>query len=239
MAIAPWPRMDVGTKQLATPAIALSALACVAFFLARGVVTLVAHGAFGSAVPYGALLQRAEPAMVTGPANADGILGRNIFDSAQGSLLGAPQPPEPPVFDQVSSCDGGLRLTGTLFDGAHPEGSIAAILDASGTSRLYRTGQQVGAHSLVGIAGDSVRLESEEESCRLQMFGGVEVAPTEILRGHDPAADDGITPISDDHYRISRALVRQAAHPRVRFRALRARDTPATDRVRFRPEGAR
>lgn len=212
-AIAPWARVDVGTKQLAPPAIALSALACVAFFLARGTMALVAHGTFGSEVPYGALLDHPEPAMGPTAANADGILGRNIFDSAQGSLLGPPSPPEPPgppMDDRVASCDGGLRLTGTLLDAARPEVSIAAILDGSGASRLYRIGQEVGAHSLVAITGDSVRLESGAQSCRLQMFGGAEAAPSEIPRGHEPAEDDGITPLSEGRYRISRALVREA-----------------------------
>ncbi len=197
--------MDVGSKPLATTAIALVTIACVAFFLARGTGALVARAAFGSSVPLAGPSDSTEPEPHQ-VADADAILRRNIFDSAGGSLSGPVAPPDPPGDDRVSRCDEGSRLVATFFDGARPEGSIAAILDGSGVSRLYRVGQQVGAHSLVGIGGQSVRLENDEGSCQLRMFGGEPEPRAEPER----ASADGIAALSEDRYRISRSMVREA-----------------------------
>jgi len=194
--------MDV-SKPLPRTAIALVTLACVAFFLARGTGAFVAQAAFGSSVPLAApsASTESEPQRL---ADAADILRRNIFDSARGSLAGPPTTPDPPDNDRVSRCDESSRLVATFFDSARPEGSIAAILDASGASRLYRIGQQVGPYSLAGIAGQSVRLENEERSCQLRMFGGGPGA------NEEPAPADGITALSEERYQISRAMVREA-----------------------------
>lgn len=160
-------RMDLATNRFATPAIVLTALACVAFFLARGTVALVGGAVFESSAAYAPGVRGEVP--TAREVSPDDVLRRNIFDSARGSLLAPPPEPVPPVA-APSRCDGGWRLTATFFDSKRPEASIAAILDASGSGRLYRTGQRVGTHSLVGIRGRYVHLESAGERCQLQMF---------------------------------------------------------------------
>lgn len=226
----------------ARTAIVLSTLAGTAFFFAAGSTQLVASALLDVPVEAGA---GATPTAASAPARRRGaragepILQRNIFDSTTGPIPwdDPPPPPEPPPVDQPlvdpgdltvahPPCDGSLRLVGAYVRHGEPEQSFAAIINATGTSLLYRVGMSLDERPVMAIERHRVVLNAAGTLCDLTMFGpppGTAVAaapaPAPVVVAEPPPAsaetggveaaelDANIHQVSDTSYTINRSLV--------------------------------
>ena len=232
------------TRRVRT-AIVLATLAGTSFFFAAGTSQLVASAFLDvpveadGGVPVSAT--SAEPRRRAGRAG-EPILERNIFDSTTGSIPweDPPPPPPDPVTDtqptidpgdltvEHPACEGSIRLVGAYVRRGEPDQSFAAVINATGTSLLYREGMQIDDRLVMMIERHRVVLRTASSSlCDLNMFGtatGTPVAsapamPAPVVVAEAPAAgpetggveaadlDANIHQVSDTNYTINRGLV--------------------------------
>lgn len=226
--------------------IVLVTLATTAFFFAAGTSQLVASAlldipmdaaAAPPSVPASARAPRRRPPQAAAP-----ILERNIFDSTTGPIPwdDPPPPPEPETETEAEpevdpgdltvshpACEGSLRLVGAYVRHGEPEQSFAAIINATGTSLLYRVGMQVDDRLVMAIERHRVVFRTAGNTlCDLVMFGapsGTAVAsaappapapvmveaPSPAETGGIEAAelDANIHQVSETSYTINRSLV--------------------------------
>ncbi len=167
------------------------------FFFAAGSAQLVASRLLdvpfegGDALPVATdVAPRRRPARAGEP-----ILRRNIFDSATGAIPWE-DPPPPPTDDEASdegppidpgniedvhpACEGSIRLVGAYVRRSEPDQSFAAIINATGTSLLYREGSSVDDRLVMAIERHRVVLRTAGSTlCDLTMFGtGTGAAPS-------------------------------------------------------------
>jgi general secretion pathway protein C len=169
------------------------------------------------------------------------ILGRNIFDSQTGSLSwDAPVADVGPIIDDGAGmgpvadpigepefCQGELRLVASYVVPMVPDLSFASIF-SGGRSLLYRAGQQVDGHEVVGIREHRVFLRpSGRPLCQIAMFKppdqgspGPGVPPPVVAEEpggprpptspgglSDDDLNQGITQLSDTQYAVTRGLL--------------------------------
>jgi len=227
----------------ARTAIVLVTLASTAFFFAAGSTQLVASAVLDVPVQAG---PGAPPPVAStssrrrGARAGEPILERNIFDSTTGPLVWDDPPPvvEEPVDTNAEPvdpgdltvshppCDGSLRLVGAYVRHGDPEQSFAAIINATGTSLLYRVGMSLDDRPLMAIERHRVVLNAAGTLCDLTMFGpppGTAVAaapaPAPVIVAEAPPAsaetggveaaelDANIHQVSDTSYTVNRSLV--------------------------------
>jgi len=81
----------------------------------------------------------------------------------------------PPAVDRPGACQPELqsliRVTGTVYDGRHPERSMAMMGPASAPTAVYRTGSKFGHFELLEVRPHAVLLttDREETPCWLKM----------------------------------------------------------------------
>jgi general secretion pathway protein C len=224
--------------------IVLATIATTAFFFAAGTSQLIASavldvpldaGAAQPAVASSTRAPRRRPAQAAAP-----ILERNIFDSTTGPIPWSDPPPppeeEPDVEEQPAvdpgdltashpACEGSIRLVGAYVRHGDPEQSFAAVINATGTSLLYRVGMQVDDRLVMAIERHRVVLRTAGNTlCDLTMFGApastvVAAAPAPspiVVESVSPAETGGmeaseldanIHQVSDTSYTVNRALV--------------------------------
>jgi general secretion pathway protein C len=174
-------------------AIIFSTLGLSSLFLAQGTTRLVAASVFDLDASGVAQAQAAASRSKSnlgagsgsGPQDKDptAILRRNIFDSETGSLLGSekdetktekePEPTDEPVDPNapLPTCEGSIRLVGTVVSDYRGEWSFAAVIGASGKAKLYRTGMTLDGKELIAVQLNRVLFEPEQgRLCQVQMF---------------------------------------------------------------------
>jgi general secretion pathway protein C len=224
--------------------IVLATLATTAFFFAAGTSQLIASAVLdvpldASAAPPTAPASARAPRR-RAPQAAAPVLERNIFDSTTGSIPweDPPPPPEPepdaeeqPEVDPGDltvahpPCEGSLRLVGAYVRHGDPEQSFAAVINATGTSLLYRVGMQVDDRLVMAIERHRVVFRTAGSTlCDLAMFGSqsgtaVAAAPAPapvVVESASPAETGGIDAaeldanihqVSDTSYTVNRGLV--------------------------------
>ncbi len=232
------------TRRVRT-AVVLSTLAGTAFFFAAGTSQLVASAFLDVPVDAGA-----DAPLATGDAPSrrrDGragvpILQRNIFDSVTGAIEWDDPPPEiiDPVVDETAVevdpgdltathpvCEGSVRLVGAYVRRGEPDQSFAAVINATGTSLLYREGMQIDDRLVMVIERHRLVMRTAGTTlCDLNMFGtptgtpvASAVAPTPVVVAEAPPAgpetggleaadlDANIHQVTDTSYTINRSLV--------------------------------
>lgn len=231
------------TRRVRT-AIVLATLAGTSFFFAAGSSQLVASAFLDVPVDSDAGVPIAAGAVA--PRRRDGragepILERNIFDSTTGSIPWDDPPPpvvetpvdETPQTDPADlnadhpACEGSIRLVGAYVRRGEPDQSFAAVINATGTSLLYREGMQIDDRLVMMIERHRVVLRTAGSAlCDLHMFGapnGTPVAsapmPAPVVVAEAPAAgpetggveaadlDANIHQVSDTSYTVNRGLV--------------------------------
>lgn len=231
------------TRRVRT-AVVLSTLAGTAFFFAAGTSQLVASAFLD--VPVDASATAPLPAG-TAPSRrragnaGEPILQRNIFDSTTGPIPWNDPPPPPPEDAGVPeievdpgdltvahpSCEGSVRLVGAYVRRGEPDQSFAAVINATGTSLLYREGMQIDDRLVMVIERHRLVMRTAGSTlCDLNMFGvtsGAPVAsasaPAPVVVAEAPPAgpetggveaadlDANIHQVSDTSYTINRTLV--------------------------------
>jgi len=221
----------------------LSTLASTAFFFAAGSTQLVASAVLDVPVEAGSgapPIASSTPSRHRSSRAGEPILERNIFDSTTGPIPWddpPPPPEEPAVTDQPAvdpgdltaahpPCDGSIRLVGAYVRHGDPEQSFAAIINATGTSLLYRVGMSLDDRPVMAIERHRVVLNASGTLCDLTMFGpppGTAVAaapaPAPVIVAEAPPAsaetggveaaelDANIHQVSDTSYTVNRSLV--------------------------------
>lgn len=226
-------------------AVVLVTLATTSFFLATGTSQLLASALFDVPVEGAAASTPAVTATASRRRSSragEPILRRNIFDSTTGSIPWDDPPPaeEPAPADEapqveagdVSSvhppCDGSIRLVGAYVRLNEPDQSFAAVINATGTSLLYRVGMSIDSREVVAIERQRVVLRTNGALCDLNMFGSPAgaasvastpaPAPAPVVVAEAPASsetggleaselDANIHQVSDTSYTINRSLV--------------------------------
>lgn len=236
-------QLEGASHRRARLAIVFTTLSTTAFFFASGSTQLVASAFLDVPVDAEApasLPTVSAPSRVRGPRAAEPVLARNIFDSVTGGMEwdvpevvviddGDQGPDGGVVITQTldgphQACEGSIRLVGSYVRLGDPEQSFAAIIGASGTSLLYRTGMAVDDRQVMLIERNRVVLAPQPNSlCDLAMFGppptagGPPAAPPPVVAEAAPATDAGgveaadldanIHQVSDTSYTINRSLV--------------------------------
>ncbi len=188
---------------------------------------------------------RSATSPTTKRADPTPILARNIFDPDLGDLTAAPETAEAttseepaeeelPVDGSLPTCEGSMRLVGTVYRPRRPEQSIAAIIGVAGKARLYRVGGDIDGSQLLAIGRNRVVLRPQGGApCQLVMFTGqpkpsrsggrIRIARAGDDKGKKDRAgsrsssrtsgvesaelDRGITRVSDTRFSIERSLV--------------------------------
>ncbi|MGB5810093.1 MAG: type II secretion system protein GspC [Polyangiales bacterium] len=232
--------MATSREQRFSTAIILATLALCAFFLAQGTTRVLAARLLdkneADAARTRSRIPTASPEFMR-RRDAGIILRRNIFDSARGDLTlepvattGTPGVTTDGDWDptqEAPTCNGTLRLVGTVVSPKTPDWSFAAISESTGTSRetlLYRKGSSVTGWPILAVRASSVVVQSGTGVCELSMFSEEEQPDRPTLpaparaekpkRVNDRSAGltpeelgDGIEKISDTKYNIQRSLV--------------------------------
>ena len=233
-----------GDTRRARTVIVLATLAGTSFFFAAGASQLVASAFLDVPVDADAgvpVAAGAAAARRRDPRAGEPILERNIFDSTTGSI---PWEDPPPPAEEVAAqpeevvdpgdltvshppCEGSIRLVGAYVRRGEPDQSFAAVINATGTSLLYREGMQIDDRLVMVIERHRVVMRTAGSAlCDLNMFGpppGTPVAaapaPAPIVVAEAPAAgpetggveaadlDANIHQVSDTSYTINRTLV--------------------------------
>lgn len=230
------------TRRIRT-AIVLGTLTGTAFFFAAGASQLVASAFLdvpvegdGAGLPVSTqTAPRRRPARAGEP-----VLQRNIFDSTTGPIPWDDPPPEIDEVDETEEeavaidpgdlsvthpvCEGSIRLVGAYVRRGEPDQSFAAVINATGTSLLYREGMQIDDRLVMAIERHRVVLRTAGSTlCDLNMFGtptGTPVvqAPAPVVVAEAPSGaetggiesadlDANIHQVSDTNYTINRGLV--------------------------------
>lgn len=231
------------TRRIRT-AVVLSTLAGTAFFFAAGTSQLVASALLDVPVDGGEV---ALPTATAAPRRREGragepLLQRNIFDSTTGAIPwdDPPPPPDPEPTETETeaidpgdltvphpACEGSIRLVGAYVRRGEPDQSFAAVINATGTSLLYREGMSIDDRLVMVIERHRMVLRTAGATlCDLNMFGappptGVAAAPAPapvVVAEAPPAGpetggveasdlDANIHQVSDTSYTINRTLV--------------------------------
>lgn len=224
--------------------IVLATLATTAFFFAAGTSQLIASAVLDVPVEAGAPATASASASAPrrrDPRAAEPVLERNIFDSTTGSIPwdDPPPPPEPepteeeaPAVDPADltaphpACEGSVRLVGAYVRYGDPEQSFAAIINATGTSLLYRVGMLVEERLVMAIERQRVVMRTGASSlCDLTMFGAPPTTvaaaappPSPVVVAEAPSAgetggveaselDANIHQVNETSYTVNRGLV--------------------------------
>lgn len=237
-----------GAQRRIRTTIVLSTLASSALFFAMGSSQLVASAFLD--VP------REEPSSVGMPLASSAehtssraaqalepVLTRNIFDSVTGAIPWNDPPPEvvepepgaetgAEVAEVVDpngthpTCEGSIRLVGSYVRRGAEDQSFAAVINATGTSLLYRVGMSVDEREVLAVERNRVVLRSSGALCDLNMFGApppsgamavVQPVAPPIVIAEAPSADTGgieasdldanIHQVTDTSYTVNRGLV--------------------------------
>jgi len=230
------------TRRVRT-AVVLTTLAGTAFFFAAGSSQLLASAFLD--VPVDASAAAPLPPGTAAPRRRDDMAGlpilqRNIFDSTTGPIdWNDPPPPvvETPVDETQpevdpgdltvphAPCEGSVRLVGAYVRRGEPDQSFAAVINATGTSLLYREGMQIDDRLVMVIERHRLVMRAGGGLCDLNMFGTtngtppVASAPAPVVVAEAPPAgpetggveasdlDANIHQVSDTSYTINRTLV--------------------------------
>lgn len=176
--------------------IVLLTLALVAYFLARGAVTLLAE-----ALP---AAPRARLASARSALPARGELELASLEHLAGLTSGLPAPPPP----AARACAAPRRLIATVVDRGDEGRSFAAIASASGRTELLGPGASWGEMRLAQIDEGAVLIEEGGESCVLPLF---DAAPSTPAAPPASPAVDGVRPIDEHTVEIDRALASRLA----------------------------
>jgi general secretion pathway protein C len=150
------------------------------------------------------------------------ILARNVFDFRTGALpKAAARPVTRPVqrTDPPASCDGSLRLVGSVFSARTRDWSLASVTVSGEPPQLYREGSRVHDRELVAVMPDAAYLrDSDDQLCALHMFANGPAAPVTTEHGPvtAPAADleQAIRATSPGQFTVDRSFVeRVLQHP--------------------------
>ncbi len=230
------------TRRVRT-AIVLTTLTGTAFFFAAGTSQLVASALLD--VPVDADAGVLPVTATVAPRRREGragepILQRNIFDSTTGAIPW--DDPPPPVVEETTeeevaavdpgdltvphpACEGSVRLVGAYVRRGEPDQSFAAVINATGTSLLYREGMQIDDRVVMLIERHRVVVRTAGSTlCDLNMFGAppptavAAAAPVVVETPAAPAGpetggmdsadlDANIHQVSDTSYTINRTLV--------------------------------
>jgi general secretion pathway protein C len=230
------------TRRVRT-AIVLATLAGTSFFFAAGTSQLLASAFLD--VPVDADAGVPVTPVAAAPRRRDGragepILERNIFDSTTGSIPW--EDPPPPVVEVAETegpevdpgdltvehppCEGSIRLVGAYVRRGEPDQSFAAVINATGTSLLYREGMQIDDRLVMVIERHRVVLRTAGTTlCDLNMFGTpngtppAPAVPAPVIVAEAPVAgpetggveaadlDANIHQVSDTSYTVNRTLV--------------------------------
>lgn len=226
-------------------AIVVATVLLTAFFFASGSAQLVASALLD--VPMGGAGGLPDASHVTARRRAaragEPILRRNIFDSTTGAIPWE-DPPAPVsseaaedevvvdpgnVEDVHPPCEGSIRLVGAYVRPNLPEQSFAAVINATGTSLLYREGMMIDDRLVMVVERHRVVLRTAGSTlCDLNMFGSTTPAATPVAGLTAPAApvviaeaptgaetggveasdlDANIHQVSETNYTINRGLV--------------------------------
>lgn len=159
----------------------------------------------GASQPVSTPVNSAPSAVLSKRQYIDGILARNIFDSAS---IG--KEAEASVTDTTLT-DLDLRLIGTLV--ASPESYSVAYIspdedDAEAGS--YAIGDMIEDATITAIAVDQVTLRRGDDSIETLSMSDEEPAPRRpAARSNDDEGEEGIDKVDDNHYVIDRSLVDQ------------------------------
>lgn len=233
-----------GAQRRIRTGIVLGTLASSALFFAMGSSQLVASAFLD--VPR-------DPGAVAAPLAVDGdvatrrgaqalepVLTRNMFDSTTGSIpwndplpevvepLPGEEVVEPEIVDPNGPhpvCEGSVRLVGSYVRHGAEDQSFAAVINATGTSLLYRVGMSIDDREVLAVERNRVVLRANGALCDLNMFGApppapVAAAPNQaapVVIAEAPSADTGgieaadldanIHQVSDTSYTVNRGLV--------------------------------
>lgn len=233
-----------GAQRRIRTGIVLSTLASSALFFAIGSSQLVASALLD--VPREEAAGLAAPIAATPTASRRGdralepVLQRNMFDSVTGALEWDDPPPVVDVVDpgaEVTApepvdpngthppCEGSVRLVGSYVRHGAEDQSFAAVINATGTSLLYRVGMSIDDREVLAVERNRVVLSQSGTLCDLNMFGApppsaaVAAAPPSapIVIAEPASADTGgieasdldanIHQVSDTSYTVNRGLV--------------------------------
>lgn len=237
-----------GAQRRIRTGIVLGTLASSALFFAMGSSQLVASAFLDVPREEGAglgapLASSIEQAPRRGARALEPVLTHNIFDSVTGALIWDDPPPDPvePTGDSGTDpvepvvvdpngahpvCEGSIRLVGSYVRHGAEEQSFAAVINATGTSLLYRVGMSVDDREVLAVERNRVVLRSNGALCDLNMFGTpptsaavavAQPAAPPIVIAEAPSADTGgieaadldanIHQVSDTSYTVNRGLV--------------------------------
>ena len=232
-----------GAQRRIRTGIVLSTLASSALFFAIGSSQLVASALLDvpreEAAGLGAPIAATPAASRRGDRALEPVLQRNMFDSVTGALeWDDPEPivevtdpgevvPEVVVDPHGAHppCEGSVRLVGSYVRHGAEDQSFAAVINATGTSLLYRVGMSIDDREVLAVERNRVVLSQSGTLCDLNMFGApppsaaVAAAPTSspIVIAEAPSADTGgieasdldanIHQVSDTSYTVNRGLV--------------------------------
>lgn len=233
--------MALSQHQKTAFAITTGTLTLCALFMAQGVTGLVAGWVLGSAdaedgAPARPTMASRRPTPTTKRRSIDNILSRNIFDSEQGDPRLKPADPtevgegdelELPEDGELPACDSSVKLVASVYNTRAPDWSFASLQSGSETPMLFRAGQTVGSHEVVGIYPQQVHLKSSGRLCRLAMFDVEDSSPRRPPRAvrsdpeprdrpqapkregaiDDDEMDSAISKVSDTQYNVQRSLV--------------------------------
>jgi general secretion pathway protein C len=234
-----------GAQRRIRTGIVLGTLASSALFFAMGSSQLVASAFLDvprdpAAAPGLPLASATDTAPLRGERALEPVLTRNMFDSVTGSLTWNVEVPvvepvdpggeitEPVIVDPNGPhpvCEGSVRLVGSYVRHGAEDQSFAAVINATGTSLLYRVGMSVDDREVLAVERNRVVLRANGALCDLNMFGApppvavaaAQPAAAPIVIAEPPSADTGgieasdldanIHQVSDTSYTVNRGLV--------------------------------
>lgn len=179
----------------------LLALGATAYFLARGVVTLLAD-----ALP---AAPRIEPAAAIAPAPRP-RLTLAALEHLTGVVSHDETPPTAPTSTSTATCSSPRRLVATVIDRREGARSFAAIAEASGRTSLLETGATWGDVRLAQIDEDAVVIEEDGASCVLPLHPTTPPS-TGPSPSTAPSGAGGVRTIDDHTVEIDRALAGRLA----------------------------
>lgn len=212
-----------------------------AMLTARGTTQIIAAkvlpAADGKTAPVVRIPSSNEPPPLSPIELGSAVLQRNIFDSQTGSIewnepvvvAATPEGGEVAAVvdpDVPLPCTGSMRLVNATVIPRWPDNSFATIA-AEGKTLLYRKGQHVEGHEIVGIREHRVFLRpSGRPLCQIAMFAPPPsaVPPPAPVAAAPPPGDEkpppppkssiseeelnaGITQVSDTQYNVARTLL--------------------------------